>query len=219
MVSILRRAIFLGLEETDNFIKKRLMAVGSFILITAVFSAAAPLALKFAVDALGTGGFKSLDLPLLQGWGISDQSSLIIGPAILILIYIFSLWLSRSSGELRWYFYGTADQRLHRNISRRLFDHVMKLPLEFHLDRQTGALNQILGQGVAGYSIVFNHLVFTLFPVLIEIAVISVVLAFFLSPGFIFISVILPAKLCSILIMPLLRISIPAPFTLVNTLP
>jgi len=187
MISILRRAISLGWEETDSFVKKRLIFVGGFIIITAVFSASAPLALKFAVDALGTAGFKSLEGKFLQNWSISAQHSLIIGPAFLILIYIFSLWISRSSGELRWYFYGTAEQRLHRNISRRLFDHVMKLPLEFHLDRQTGALNQTLAQGIAGYSIVFNHMVFTLFPVLVEITVISVVLAFFLSPAFIII--------------------------------
>jgi len=185
MVSTLRRAIALGLEEADGFVKKRLMAVGGFILITAAFSAAVPLALKFAVDALGTGGFQTLDVSLFQDRGVSAEFSLTMGPAALILIYIFSLWISRSSGELRWYFYGTADQRLHRNISRRLFDHVMKLPLAFHLDRQTGALNQTLAQGIAGYSIIFNHMVFTLFPVLIEITVISVVLAFFLSPVFI----------------------------------
>ena len=187
MISVLRRAISLGMMEADGFIKQRLMAVVGFVIITATFSALAPVALKFAVDGLGTGWFKSLDVALLQDWGISDQSSLIIGPALLILIYIFSLWLSRISGELRWYFYGTADQRLHRNISRRLFDHVLKLPLAFHLDRQTGALNQTLAQGIAGYSILLNHMVFTIFPVIIEIILISAVLAVFLSPGFIII--------------------------------
>ena len=187
MVSTLRQAISLGWAETDGFVKKRLISVMVFVVITAVFSALAPVALKFAVDGLGTGAFKTLDLQFLQDWGIPAGSSLILGPAVLILIYIFSLWLSRSSGELRWFFYGTADQRLHRNISRRLFDHVLKLPLAFHLDRQTGALNQTLAQGIAGYSILLNHMVFTIFPVIIEIVLISVVLAVFLSPAFIII--------------------------------
>jgi len=187
MISTLRRAISLGWEEADIFVKKRLMVVVAFVIITAVFSALAPVALKYAVDGLGTGEFKSLDVKIFQDWGIPAGSSLIISPALLILIYIVSLWLSRSSGELRWFFYGTADQRLHRNISRRLFDHVLKLPMAFHLDRQTGALNQTLAQGIAGYSILLNHLVFTIFPVIIEIALISAVLAVFLSPGFIII--------------------------------
>ena len=187
MTSTLRRAILLGWEEADSFVKNRLISVVGFVVITSVFLALAPVALKFAVDGLGTGEFKSFDVKFLQGWGISAEPSIIIGPAYLILIYIFSLWLARSSGELRWYFYGTADQRLHRNISRRLFDHVLKLPLAFHLDRQTGALNQTLAQGIAGYSILLNHMVFTIFPVIIEIALISAVLAVFLSPGFIII--------------------------------
>ncbi len=187
MISTLRRAISLGWEEADGFVKKRLMVVVAFVIITAVFSALAPVALKYAVDGLGTGEFKPLDVKIFQDWGISAPSSVIIVPALFILIYIFSLWLARSSGELRWYFYGTADQRLHRNISRRLFDHVLKLPMAFHLDRQTGALNQTLAQGIAGYSILFNHLVFTIFPVIIEIALISAVLAVFLPPSFIII--------------------------------
>ena len=187
MISTIRQAISLGWCEADGFVKKRLMAVVGLVIFTAVFSAFAPIALKFAVDILGGEEFKFFDQQIFQDWGMSPDSSITIGPALFILIYIFSLWLSRSSGELRWYFYGTADQRLHRNISRRLFDHVMKLPLKFHLDHQTGALNQTLAQGIAGYSILLNHMVFTILPVLIEIALISAMLAIFLSSGFIII--------------------------------
>ncbi|MBL4800764.1 MAG: ABC transporter ATP-binding protein/permease [Emcibacter sp.] len=187
MISVLKQAISLGWKETDRFVKKRFVWVVFFIIITTVFSALAPVALKYAIDGLGTGEYNTLDLNFFQDWGGVTQASIILSPAILILIYIFSLWLSRSSGELRWFFYGTAEQRLHRNISRHLFGHVLKLPLAFHLDRKTGALNQILAQGIAGYSILLNVAIFTIFPVIIEIVLISAVLAVFLAPSFLII--------------------------------
>jgi len=187
MIHILKQAISLGWRETDSFAKRRFVWVIFLIIVTAVFSAFAPVALKYAVDVLGTGEYKVLDLAFFRDWPGAPPSSVILGPAALIFIYIFSLWLSRSSGELRWFFYGTADQRLHRNISRHLFGHVLKLPLAFHLDRKTGALNQTLVQGIAGYSIVLNIAIFTIFPVLIEIVLIGAVLAVFLPPAFLMI--------------------------------
>ncbi|HHH50573.1 MAG TPA: ABC transporter ATP-binding protein/permease [Saprospiraceae bacterium] len=187
MISILRQAVLLGWKEADGFVKNRFVWALLLTIITAVFSALAPIVLKFAIDSMGAGDYQVNNQDLLQDWGVLNQLFIVSGPVILILLYIFSLWLSKSSGELRWFFYGTADQRLHRNISRNLFDHVLKLPLAFHLDRKTGALNQTLVQGIAGYSILLNVGVFTILPVLIEIILISAVLVLFLSPPFLII--------------------------------
>ena len=72
--------------------------------------------------------------------------------------------------------YGTADQRLHRRLSRRLLNHIIDLPMAFHADRKTGALNQTLVQGLSGYRILTNHMVFTVLPVTLEILMVGAVL-------------------------------------------
>ncbi len=178
--STLRQATSLAWTEADRFVKKRLTLTLFFVLGTAIFAALAPIALKFAVDGLGSGQWVSVKSP----FPILGQTSITLGPVALILFYIFSLWISRSFGEIRWFFFGTADQRLQRRLSRRLFGHVINLPMSFHLDRETGALNQTLAQGLAGYRVLLNHAVFTILPVLIEVLMIGAVLAFLSQPIF-----------------------------------
>lgn len=166
MNGVVGQAVSLAWDEADPFIKKRLALTLLLAVGTAVFAGLAPIALKYAVDGLGSE---------LQ---VADvEMGAVLGPTILLLIYIAALWISRSLGEARWFLFGTADQRLHRRLSRRLLAHVIDLPMAFHLDRKTGALNQTLVQGLAGYRILLNHLVFTVLPVLVEVVIVGAVLA------------------------------------------
>ena len=184
---VLKRAFTFARTGTDKFVKGRLGLALMLVFATAVLAALAPIALKYAVDALGSGQPVKLSLGFLSDWSFVAENSVTLGPVALISFYLISLWISRSLGEFRWFLYGTADQRLHRNLSRRLFDHVIKLPMSFHLERRTGALNQTLVQGLAGYSILLNHAIFTLLPVLVEMSIIGAVLAFFFDGEFLLI--------------------------------
>ncbi len=174
MTGALKQAIFLAWSEADGFVKRRMALTLLLVLGTAALAALAPVALKYAIDGLR----------------ISPQTApgsaalTLMSPAVLILLYIVSLWLSRSLGEARWFLYGTADQRLNRNLSRRLLSHVIDLPMSFHLDRKTGALNQTLVQGLAGYRILTNHAVFTVLPVLVEVMLVAAVLVFLFQAEF-----------------------------------
>ncbi|QLC24897.1 ABC transporter ATP-binding protein/permease [Parasphingopyxis algicola] len=179
----LRQAFALARIEADGLVKRRLGWALIFVIMTAALAALAPIALKYAVDALERGE----PIGLFDVGGMASGPALMLGPIALVAFYLLGLWASRSFGELRWFLYGTADRRLHRNLSRRLLDHVLKLPMSFHLDRRTGGLNQTLVQGLAGYSILLNHAVFTLLPVLIEVVLIGAVLLFFLELEFLLI--------------------------------
>jgi len=175
----LRQAINLAWREADNFVKRRLVLTLLLVLGTAALAALAPIALKYAVDVLRTSQQAGLELAPAPG-----RAPEALGPTVFILLYIVSLWVSRSLGEVRWFFYGTADQRLHRRLSRRLLSHIIDLPMSFHLDRKTGALNQTLVQGLSGYRIIMNHLVFTVLPVLVEVLIVGAVLVVLFEPEF-----------------------------------
>ncbi|MBL4837524.1 MAG: ABC transporter ATP-binding protein/permease [Kordiimonadaceae bacterium] len=185
MKGVLKQAFSLATSQVDSFVKVRLFTALLLVLFTSVLAALAPIALKYAVDALNSAEPIRFDAP--ASLAMFTDSPFIVGPIALVSIYLISLWASRSVGELRWFLYGTADQRLHRNLSRHLFGHVMNLPMSFHLDRKTGALNQTLIQGLSGYSILLNHAIFTLLPVLVEILIISAVLTFFFKVEFLLI--------------------------------
>jgi hypothetical protein len=48
-----------------------------------------------------------------------------------------------------------------RTLSERVFAQLIQLPLRFHLDRQTGAVTQALTNGLQGYQMILQALVFT----------------------------------------------------------
>lgn len=176
-------ALSLVRGQADRFVVGRLTVALLLVFVSAALAALAPIALKFAIDALGTGNPKAIDLPALSGAGLIT-TSIILGPVMLVGIYLACLWASRSFGELRWFLYGTADRRLQRGLSRKLLDHIIKLPMNFHLNRSTGGINQTLVQGLSGYSIILNHAIFTVLPVIVEVAIIAVVLSVFFSGAF-----------------------------------
>ena len=202
MTTPLRQALALAWLEADGFIKRRLFLTLLLVLGTAAFAALAPIALKYAVDGFRRG---EGPWPELSALGAVAQLET-VAPAVLILIYVGSLWLSRSLGEVRWFFFGTADQRLHRRLSRRLLSHIIDLPLAFHLDRKTGALNQTLVQGLAGYRILTEHAVFTALPVLLEILIIGVVLALVLEVEFLAILALSVAAYIGVFVLGAARI-------------
>lgn len=153
--------------EIDGFVKGKLSIVLLVILAASVLTGLAPVAFKLIVD------------------GFTGQTS---GGSIdalyLILLYVLSQWLARALIEIRGLIYARAERRMYRTLSQRLFAHVMQLPLRFHLDRQTGAVSQTLTNGLHGYQMVMQHLVFTLLPVLVELATVAIVLLRLDQPAF-----------------------------------
>ena len=148
---------------------KRLMA-GTLLLLlgSSVVAAIAPLILKALVDALDVDSTPTID----------------IGPAFLVAAYALALWLSKSLGEVRTMFLGRADRRVQRQLSNKFFQHVMSLPLRFHLNRKTGAISQTLTNGLLGYRIVLHHLVNSVLPMAIEFATMGAILILLGHPVF-----------------------------------
>lgn len=143
------------------YVKFRLL--GTLLLIAAgsVLMGLSPVALKIAVDRFST---QSADRALSFG---------------LIAAYVASQFLSRVVTEIQGFVYSGAERRLFRALSERVFEHIMQLPLRFHLSRNTGAIAQTLENGLQSYQLVMNHLVFALLPGIVELATAMLVLLTF----------------------------------------
>lgn len=155
-----RAAFALIWLNTNRFVKVRVFIAIALLVLAAVFTALGPVALKHIVDAIAGGG---------------QNTHVSITP--LVIFYVLAQWLARGVGELRALVYAYAERRMFRTLSERLFSHVMRLPLRFHLSRQTGAIGQTLQNGLQGYELLLHHLVFTFLPVVAELATIVIVLA------------------------------------------
>lgn len=143
----------------SRFVKVRLALALFIIAASSVVTSLGPVALKFVVDALSK-----------QGKGAT------VSLGLLLALYVLSHWLARALGEFREYVHAQADRRMFRSLCDRLFDHVMQLPLRYHLNRQTGVMTGTLTNGLQGYQMIVQTLVMTLLPVVMEIGTIAVVL-------------------------------------------
>lgn len=167
---------FAGLSEVQRmvwagatpFVKRRLALVLGLVIGASAINAVGPLALKGLVD------------------GLVASAARPSGPtaALLVGLYVGSQWLSRTVGEARSFLYSQAERRTSRLWSERVFAHLMQLPLGFHLQRQTGALTQMLQNGLQGYQMVLQSLMFTVFPVATELGTIAVIVGRLHRPVF-----------------------------------
>jgi len=158
--SVLRYTLASLWCHTDAVLLRRLLAAVMLMILSATTAALTPLALKFIVDGLEALGENRLSLIAM----------LLVGG------YAFGLWSTRILLELKTYIHAVVEQRILRSLSRSLFGHVLALPMDFHLDRRTGAIGETLSNGLFGYRLVLQHLIFTLIPVVVELAMIGTVL-------------------------------------------
>jgi len=162
-----RAAFALIWLHTDRFVKVRLFMAVTSLVLASIFTALGPVALKNVVDAIA-----------------GDSTGMPVSVTVLVILYVLTQWLARGTGELRALLYAYAERRMFRTLSQNLFAHVMRLPLRFHLGRQTGAIGQTLQNGLQGYELILHHLVFTFLPVVAELATIVIVLARLDQPVF-----------------------------------
>jgi ATP-binding cassette subfamily B protein len=152
-------------ENAASIVKVRLAAVLLLVILGATLTALGPVALKMIVDGLS------------QQAKSSTATSQSIAPLTLIGLYVLSQWAAQGIGQVWLWVYARAERRMFGALSGRFFEHLARLPLQYHLDRETGATSQILNDGLQGYQMILHHLVFTFLPVAAEIGTVIVVLA------------------------------------------
>lgn len=161
-LTVLRDAVRRMWSEAGRSGKRYVAAALLLMLGSSLVAALAPLLLKLLVETVG-----------------ADRSYVSnFGPTHLIIAYALAHCVSRSLAEWRGMALGRADQRMSKNLSDECFQHVMSLPLRFHLKRETGALVQTLSNGLIGYRTVMLHLVNSVLPIVIEVASMGAVLLF-----------------------------------------
>ncbi|KAL3700724.1 hypothetical protein R1sor_018746 [Riccia sorocarpa] len=98
--------------------------------------------------------------------------------AVLILVMAsLSKAVSAGLNELRYLVFAPLGQSTGRRVGVQLLDHILRLDLAFHLERQTGALTRILDRAQRSVVNIFRAVVFTFVPTAVELAFVCVLLA------------------------------------------
>lgn len=137
------------------------------LVLAKVANVGVPLALKGIVDAFQSPATQTLILPftLLLAYGLLKLSAALFN-------------------ELRDVVFARVRYRAMRRLSTRVLEHLHRLSLRYHLERQSGAVSRDLERGTRSVSTILNYVVFSVLPVLVEFALVTAILLGRYAPAF-----------------------------------
>lgn len=80
--------------------------------------------------------------------------------------------------ELRNAVFASVAQKAIRRVSCNVFEHLLRLDLNFHLSRQTGGLTRAIDRGTKGISFLLTSMVFHILPTALEISMVCGILVY-----------------------------------------
>ncbi|XP_020681351.2 ABC transporter B family member 25, mitochondrial isoform X2 [Dendrobium catenatum] len=162
----------------DNFeFRLRVMVALSLLVGAKVLNVQVPFLFKIAVDWLSaiTSSGDSLS-------SFNESNSMLlaffVSPAAVLIGYGIARTGSSACNELRNAVFSKVALRAIRTVSRKVFAHLHDLDLRYHLSRQTGALNRIIDRGSRAINFILSSMVFNVVPTILEIAMVSGILAY-----------------------------------------
>lgn len=139
--------------------KGRVLFALSLLTLAKLANVGVPLALKQAVDALDP-----------------QQQPIIYLPVAMLVIYGVLRLTSSVFSELRDALFAKVIFRTVRQIATTIFNHLHKLSLRFHLQRQTGGISRDIERGSRGIGFLLNFMIFNILPTLVEIGLVCIIL-------------------------------------------
>ena len=150
-------------------IKLRVLAAMVMMVLAKMATVTVPLVYKFAVDGL-TG--ESGPPP----FGLTGLPPILVAPVALIVGYGLLRLATQAFAEMREYFFARVGRRATRVVALKVFRHMHKLALRFHLDRETGGVSRTIERGTRGIESLLRFTLFSILPTLVEVALVAGIL-------------------------------------------
>ena len=146
---------------------------------------------SFAVVALVLAKIASVSTPLVLGGAVNSLTELSSGinlymlvPIALIVGYGVTTIIAFTFVQVRDALFSKVSQHSIRQISLNMFKHLHALSLQFHLDRQTGALAKYIDRGTKGIDFLLRYVLFNVVPTFFEIFLVSGILLYLYGPWY-----------------------------------
>ena len=137
----------------------------------------------FAVVALVFAKIASVSTPLVLGGAVNSLTELssginllMLAPIALIIAYGAARIISFTFVAVRDALFSKVSQHSIRQISLNMFKHLHNLSLQFHLNRQTGALAKYIDRGTKGIDFLLRYVLFNVVPTFFEIFLVAGIL-------------------------------------------
>ena len=148
------------------WVRRRVVLSLIVLALSRLISVATPFFYKAAVD--GLSGEKAADAAWTLGAGA-------VG---LTVAYGVARLASTGAAQLRDVIFAAVGQRALRKLALETFAHIHAMSMRYHITRKTGALSRIVERGVKGVDFLLRFLLFSIGPLVLELLLIGIVLAF-----------------------------------------
>ncbi|KAK8446002.1 hypothetical protein SEVIR_9G419500v4 [Setaria viridis] len=167
---------YLLLNDSPDFRFRLVLSLG--LLVGAkVINVQVPFLFKLAIDWLAALGGAEASLASFTETN-ATLLALFASPAAVLIGYGIARSGVSACTELRNALFSKVTLRAIRSVSRMVFSHLHELDLRYHLSRQTGALNRIIDRGSRAINYILTVMVFNVVPTILEIGMVSSILAY-----------------------------------------
>ena len=156
--------------------KWRVMIALGFMVAAKMANVSVPLLLKQLVDAM-----------TIQPGSVE---AMLVVPMGLLLAYGGLRLSTAIFTELRELVFAKATEGATRSIALEVFGHLHALSLRFHLDRQTGGMTRDIERGTRGVQSLISYSLYSIFPTLIEVAMVLTLLGTMFDMGYVWITLV-----------------------------
>ncbi len=150
--------------EDKPWVKQRVVLALGFLLLAKLIGVGTPFLYKAAVDAL-------------TGEAGSPAFLLAIGAIGITVAYGIGRAANVGFQQLRDAVFARVGQRALRQLALETFQHIHALSLRYHITRRTGGLSRIIERGVKGVDFLLRFLLFSVGPLILELALTGIILA------------------------------------------
>lgn len=140
--------------------RQRVVLALVMLVLAKVVAVGTPFFYKAAVDALAGDG---------AAWVLA------IGAIGLTVAYGVARLMEIGFQELRNILFTRVGQRALRQLALETFQHIHRLSLRYHITRKTGGLSRIIERGVKGVEFLLRFLLFSIFPLILQLLMIAVI--------------------------------------------
>src|SRR6056297_2051539 len=146
--------------EGETWAKRRVVISLGLLVLAKLIAVGTPIFYKGAVDSLS-----------------GTASDLMLGAVGLTLAYGTARLLTVAFQQLRDAIFARVGQRALRQLALETFTHIHRLSLRYHITRKTGGLSRIIERGVKGVDFLLRFMLFSIGPLVLELALTGIVLA------------------------------------------
>jgi len=151
--------------EGETWVKRRVVLALAMLVIAKLVAVATPFLYKAAVDGLAGESAGS------PAWLLA------VGAVGITVAYGIARLANVGFQQLRDAVFARVAQGALRQLALETFQHIHALSMRYHITRRTGGLSRIIERGVKGVEFLLRFLLFSVGPLVLELALTGIILA------------------------------------------